>query len=263
MRKREADALILIFIVFPIWLLGAIVKLFVEGGRRRKREKHVTALLALLPAKVDQSAAVLVERHAVLAAPNRYGMVDLKKWRKEVATFMASLPPEFGAIPEEQAFEAVHARVLGLAKRTDLQPRFLETTSAAFLDPAEFERMVATTLSQRKWNARTVGGKGDQGADVLADKAGIRVVIQCKLYSGTVGNGAVQEVIAARLHYKTDIAAVVTNSEFTPSAVELARSGHVLLLHYTKLVEIDRLARDIWRSRKAAQGAAPPASDAA
>ncbi len=77
---------------------------------------------------------------------------------------------------------------------------------------------------------------GDQGADVLAERNGVRLVLQCKLYNQPVGNKAVQEVYAARNFQGCDIAAVVSNAAFTPSARQIAATTGVHLLHHDQLV---------------------------
>jgi len=80
---------------------------------------------------------------------------------------------------------------------------------------------------------------GDQGADVIAEKDGARMVLQCKLYSSPVGNKAVQEAFAAQRHYRANASAVVTNAAYTASAISLAATTGVQLLHYT---DLNRLA---------------------
>ena len=54
--------------------------------------------------------------------------------------------------------------------------------------------------------------------------------IQCKLYTGSVGNKAIQEAYSGMKHFGLDKAAVLTNANFTKSAKELAASTGVLLL---------------------------------
>jgi restriction system protein len=44
-----------------------------------------------------------------------------------------------------------------------------------------------------------------------------------KRYTSSVGNSAVQEVVAAVLFYGTNEGCVITNSSFTPSARSLAQ----------------------------------------
>ena len=103
------------------------------------------------------------------------------------------------------------------------------------LSPSEFERHISKRLETLGWSTSVTKASGDQGADVLANKDGVSIVIQCKLYSKPVGNKAVQEAIAAQKFYLTDMAAVVTNQSFTKSARDLANMGGVLVLHHTEM----------------------------
>lgn len=103
------------------------------------------------------------------------------------------------------------------------------------MTPLEFEGTCAAVLRRLGWDASTTKGSGDQGADVIATKDGRRLVLQCKLYTGVVGNKSIQEVIAAKLFYKADIAAVVCNSSYTKSATMLATSSGVETLTYSEL----------------------------
>jgi Restriction endonuclease len=91
------------------------------------------------------------------------------------------------------------------------------------------------------WTAQTTKSTGDQGADVIADKRGTKVVLQSKLYTSTVGNKAVQEVFAAQTFLSANFAAVVSNSSYTRSAKELAVKTGVLLLDYSQLRQANLL----------------------
>jgi HJR/Mrr/RecB family endonuclease len=110
---------------------------------------------------------------------------------------------------------------------------------ASYLDEmtgVEFETFIARTLSEHGFsNVRGTPASGDQGADVLAEKGGRRLVVQAKRYRGSVGNRAVQEVIAALAYYGADEAWVVTNSEFTASARALAQRARVVLVGGARL----------------------------
>lgn len=58
-------------------------------------------------------------------------------------------------------------------------------------------------------------------------------VIQCKHYNGKIGNSTVQEVVATKTHYHAKKAAVMTNSELTKNARDLAKENAVVV--YEKL----------------------------
>ena len=97
-------------------------------------------------------------------------------------------------------------------------------------DGWEFEHWVAEALQKFGWQAIATQGSGDQGVDVVATKGGLTLGIQCKRYSGSVGNKAVQEAFSGAKHMGLSKAAVLTNAEFTKSAKELAVTTGVLLL---------------------------------
>jgi len=109
------------------------------------------------------------------------------------------------------------------------------------MSPEEFEHYCAAVLREMKWKARVTQASGDQGVDIVADKRGMRIVIQCKKYSKPVGNRAVQEIVAAIAHEGAQRGVVVTTSDYTPAAEKLAASNQVLLLHHADLRRIDRL----------------------
>ena len=65
-----------------------------------------------------------------------------------------------------------------------------------------------------------------------------KTVVQAKKYVGSVSNKAIQEVVAAKNHYKCEYSMVVTTGHFTKSAIQLALSNDVELWDDTKLNKI-------------------------
>jgi len=108
------------------------------------------------------------------------------------------------------------------------------------LTAAEFEGFCAEELRRVGWNARVTMQSRDQGVDVVAEKSGVRIVLQCKLYAQRpVGNKAVQEAAAGRAHEQASYGIVVTNNRYTSAAEQLASTNGILLLHYRDLPNID------------------------
>lgn len=122
----------------------------------------------------------------------------------------------------------VHERVAG--------PQFFDGMS-----PEEFEHYCAGLLRRAKWRAEVTPASGDQGVDIVAEKRGQRIVVQCKMYSKPVGNRAVQEIVAGIAHTDAQRGVVVTTIGYTQSAQALAESNNVLLLRHDELHRIDRL----------------------
>jgi len=107
----------------------------------------------------------------------------------------------------------------------------------------EYERFCADRLAEAGWRAHRTPASGDQGADIVAVRDGLRLVVQCKRLSKPVGNAAVQEAAAAQRYWAGDRAAVVSNAGFTPAARRLAAATGVLLLHHDALAALDLAAR--------------------
>lgn len=105
----------------------------------------------------------------------------------------------------------------------------------------DYEAFCAAGLKVSGWNVINKGGSGDQGVDLIAERNGYRVAIQCKFYSSPVGNAAVQEVIAGKTFESATHAAVVSNATFTTAARQLASSAGVLLLHHEQLIDLESL----------------------
>lgn len=98
------------------------------------------------------------------------------------------------------------------------------------LNGYDFEEYIANLLRLNKYENVCVTKKSsDYGADVLAEKSGIRYVFQCKYYTSVVGIASVQQVYAAKDFYNTHVAVVVTNSIFTKAAKTLANELKVIL----------------------------------
>ena len=97
------------------------------------------------------------------------------------------------------------------------------------MNGVEFEGFVAEIFNESGYKAQVTRASHDQGIDIIAQNKKTKLGIQCKCYSGNVGNKAVQEVAAALKHYGCDKGLVVTNSYFTESAIELAESNNIIL----------------------------------
>lgn len=100
----------------------------------------------------------------------------------------------------------------------------------------QYEHLCANQLKKCGFsNVSVTRGSGDQGIDIIAYKNGRRYGVQCKYYTGSVGNSAVQEAYAGAKYYNCDIAVVMTNSTFTKAAKELAEKTEVELWERGKL----------------------------
>lgn len=99
----------------------------------------------------------------------------------------------------------------------------------------EFEVFCQKRLQELGWDVKTTRATGDFGADLVVERAGCTIIIQCKYYSQPVGVKAVQEAFSAMKFYNADKAAVVSNQSYTKAARQMAEKNNVALLHVNEL----------------------------
>jgi restriction system protein len=153
---------------------------------------------------------------------NTWGRLEDDEWRKVKESFIKSvLQPTASFVP--LWMNEIDRRVGPLPSNKPVKTTTVDLG-------AQFEMKIALDLRTLGWNVQLLGKSGDQGGDLLAQKANKSVVIQCKHYSSKVGNDAVQEVIAGRQFYHVAAAAVVASNGFTRQAQALADKAGVFLL---------------------------------
>ena len=95
----------------------------------------------------------------------------------------------------------------------------------------EFENFLASVFQELGYKVRTTRTTGDQGVDLIVSKNGRKVAIQAKGYPrSTVGNKAVQEAHTGMVFYNCQAAVVITNSDFSSGAQQLAAKVGCLLI---------------------------------
>ena len=109
------------------------------------------------------------------------------------------------------------------------------------IDGYEFEKFIAELLENLGYKeVLTTKESSDYGIDVVAVKDGIRYAIQCKNYSQSVGNNAIQEAYSGKNFYDCHVAIVVTNNYYTSNAINQAKMNKVVLWDRNKLDELMR-----------------------
>lgn len=107
------------------------------------------------------------------------------------------------------------------------------------MDGITFEHFCEELLKHNGFNGVCVTpASGDHGVDILAYKRNVEYAIQCKNYSGHVGNSAIQEAYTGKAYYDCQRAAVLTNNYFTESAVNEARKVGVELWDRDRMSEM-------------------------
>lgn len=225
--------------------LAAVAANLRRIGRRATRWHRRARALRVVSAEIAAQRDRLQVRRLQLVSSDGYGTVRLEKWQQEKRYFCRTrLLPLLASRRLDGYWAGLEAGVQARIERAasgSRRPRIARAAASdprvfdPGMDPIDYEHHCAILLRRSGWDAQVTAASGDQGADVLATRNGATLVVQCKLYRGAVGNASVQQASAARLHHRARHAAVVSNARFTASAVALARTNRVHLLHHEEL----------------------------
>ena len=119
----------------------------------------------------------------------------------------------------------------------------------------QFEIFMADLFRAMGHKAVVLGGAGDQGVDIVVNRRGERVAVQCKNHKKAVGNKPVQEVYAGARHHRCVEACVVAPAGYTRGATELARSTGVSLYDGDEIRRWIRKVETLERERARTDGA--------
>ncbi|MEK3866366.1 restriction endonuclease [Paenibacillus sp. FSL H7-0716] len=106
------------------------------------------------------------------------------------------------------------------------------------MEGIQFEKYLGHLFRAQGYKAEVTKAAGDYGADLIIEKDGKKIVVQAKRYNKNVGIKAVQEAQASIAHYGASEAWVVSNSDYTAAANDLAKSNRVKLINREALIEM-------------------------
>jgi restriction system protein len=116
-----------------------------------------------------------------------------------------------------------------------------------YLSPFEFEKYVAQLFKEKGYVVDVTSKSGDFGADVLAGKGGKTIAIQVKKQRGNIGVKDVNHLIGSLHYYGADKGVLVTTSDFTKPAMEMARKAPIELWDRARL---NNEIREVLRNKR-------------
>lgn len=126
-----------------------------------------------------------------------------------------------------------------LADQRATQAAFRNREQLAALTPEQFERWCQSRLVEAGYRTQLIGGQGDHGIDLMAERDGQWVVVQCKRYAGRkpVGEPHLRDLYGAMHDRNAARAIVITSGYFTPAARAWAAGKPI------ELWDLDHLAQ--------------------
>ena len=259
--------------IFFFGIIGLYVLQKISDGKTAKTQKaqaiEADAKHAKFLADVETRIQSLISAHIVTLAikesqtvhQDEYGNYKVEKWVQEIDYFIDNVlrkDPLISSFMYDKLIESFETAGIESHFDESRRERYEKlrqmVTDAVYayrvqelengsilsddierMSPIQFEHFCAEVLRRNGWDARATQASGDQGIDVIATLGNVKAVFQCKKYSQPVGNAAVQEIIAGKQFEQADVAGVISNAPYTPSAKQLANATGTYLLHYSEL----------------------------
>lgn len=109
------------------------------------------------------------------------------------------------------------------------------------LSPGAFEALVAALFKAYGHQAQVSGGSSDHGVDVVVyNDQGEKWIVQCKRYSGSVGEPVVRDLYGTMQHEEAQRAYLITTGNLTARAVDWAVGKPIVLYDGNALVNLIR-----------------------
>lgn len=230
-------------IYFWLFLLSALLIAYLKQLRRqylfREIENIATGVIRLYSEQLNQSKKFKITKDI-------YGIEDDSKWEKDKRKFIANriYPELISYWKYKDIINEVDLDLLIEIETIDYDA--LTTNYDSNMTGRQYEFFIADELRSYGWDVFITPGSGDHGADLVASKNSLKVVIECKKWTTqAISNRAVQAVNGAKAMYQADYAAVVSNAEFTKGAKQLASSNNVILIHHDDLDELEFRVEDL------------------
>lgn len=114
----------------------------------------------------------------------------------------------------------------------------------ALLSPIEFEQYCKKILENAGFEVETTKVVGDGGIDLIATKKELftsgKYIIQCKRYSGSVGEPILRDLYGVVTAEKANKGILMTTGYFTSSAISFASDKPLELIDGTTLLNLQQ-----------------------
>jgi len=135
----------------------------------------------------------------------------------------------------KQSLDAATEQHRELVKRFESRRNQMLLFDWRTLRGGPFEKFLRAIFVELGYQVQMTRTTGDQGVDLILSKNNVRIAVQAKGYAESVGNAAVQQAHAGMTYHHCTRCAVVTNSCFTASAIELASRVNCVLVDGSKI----------------------------
>lgn len=232
-----------------IILFIGLVHLIYRGIRPAlARRSLIRRTRKAVSARIHEHAATLARKRATLSKKDAYGIVSLDEWEQEKDYFInvvlreqfsEVLTEAFPLSPEkidsmiEESIDAFILDVYGDAPDGESQEESPEEDELL-----SYRQYCLKLLELSGWKILPGGPEGRAESPILAERDGKRFVVACVMASSPVGWGMLRRTSTVRKKLDAQMAAVVTNGDFSRWARFVSSRYRVMPLHHEDLANI-------------------------
>ncbi len=137
----------------------------------------------------------------------------------------------------EKLLERRGAEVEAELKR-EQQERLTTLENLQALGGHRFEELVTRLFIKMGYSAHKTRGSADGGIDIVAERGGEKILVQCKNYKQAIGPSAVRDLYGVVTSWKADKGILICTSTFSESARVFAEGTRIDLLDGESVVDM-------------------------
>ncbi|WP_087633179.1 restriction endonuclease [Caballeronia telluris] len=197
------------------------IKFYLDCGNART---HISSrTVAALKAALNMKNEII----GILASQSMWYADGTLMHTKAAKALEKKLSPSFRDLPSVEA----------LVKYFRVKPG---STQPKKNNGQEFETKLEAVFTALDVPCERTPVTGDFGVDLIISIGSKRIAVQAKDHAAAIGVSAVMAVTAGARHYQCTDAAVISKGDFTPAALELARTTGTTLLSEGALLQMLR-----------------------
>ncbi len=108
------------------------------------------------------------------------------------------------------------------------------------LDGHQFEHEVASVFRNKGYNAVVTKGSGDGGVDIVLNRNGEKIAVQCKAHSKPVGPAVIRDLYGTMTNGSYNKAILVSKNGFTKGVYEFAEGKPIELMSLDNILAMVR-----------------------
>ncbi len=136
-----------------------------------------------------------------------------------------------------QAEKIVEEKFIHQQQERDYFRRIKRLEDIQKIDPIQFEKIIFALFKRMGYDVLLTKASRDEGIDLILSKNGKKSVVQCKRYSGTVGQPIARDLYGSMIHNRAEDAYLITTGVFSLPAQTWASGKPIHLVDGKMLVE--------------------------